>query len=103
MTRTTPDLPLLSPNFRATPKGGRLVTTYELICNRPHTLRNFSGIGFQTWTLRLQSQDLPTRPTVPKRDRDVTRVFSRTFILSSRLEVNDRHPIFVKLSFQSQY
>ncbi|GBM34462.1 hypothetical protein AVEN_106705-1 [Araneus ventricosus] len=44
MTRTTP-----SPNFHATPTGGRLATTYDLACNRPHTRRIFSGIGFRTW------------------------------------------------------
>ncbi|GBM09915.1 hypothetical protein AVEN_86803-1 [Araneus ventricosus] len=50
MTRTTPELaPPLSPNFHATPTGGRLATTYDLTCNRPHTRRNFGGIGFRTW------------------------------------------------------
>ncbi|GBM61669.1 hypothetical protein AVEN_133455-1 [Araneus ventricosus] len=38
-----------SPSFHATPTGGRLTTTYELACNRPHTRRIFSGIGFRTW------------------------------------------------------
>ncbi|GBM23440.1 hypothetical protein AVEN_181563-1 [Araneus ventricosus] len=38
-----------SPNFHATPTGGRLATTYDLTCNRPHTRRIFSGIGFRTW------------------------------------------------------
>ncbi|GBN64814.1 hypothetical protein AVEN_254533-1 [Araneus ventricosus] len=46
MTRTTPELAL--PNFLATPTGGRLATTYDLACNRPHTRRIFSGIGFRT-------------------------------------------------------
>ncbi|GBN32507.1 hypothetical protein AVEN_42442-1 [Araneus ventricosus] len=32
-----------SPNFRE-----RLATTYDLACNRPHTRRIFSGIGFRT-------------------------------------------------------
>ncbi|GBL84376.1 hypothetical protein AVEN_117150-1 [Araneus ventricosus] len=48
MTRTTPELAPPSANFRATPKGGRLATTYDLACNRPHTRRIFSGIGFRT-------------------------------------------------------
>ncbi|GBN01074.1 hypothetical protein AVEN_3627-1 [Araneus ventricosus] len=34
MTRTTPDLTPPSPNFRTTPTGGRLATTYDLRCNR---------------------------------------------------------------------
>ncbi|GBN55151.1 hypothetical protein AVEN_213934-1 [Araneus ventricosus] len=38
-----------SPNFHATPTGGRSATTYDLTCNRPHTRRTFSGIGFRTW------------------------------------------------------
>ncbi|GBM49741.1 hypothetical protein AVEN_36359-1 [Araneus ventricosus] len=37
MTRTTPELAPPSPNFHATPTGGRLATTYDLACNRPHT------------------------------------------------------------------
>ncbi|GBN64888.1 hypothetical protein AVEN_7508-1 [Araneus ventricosus] len=48
MTRTTTELAPPSPNFRATPTGGRLATTYDLACNRPHTRRIFSGIGFRT-------------------------------------------------------
>ncbi|GBM45592.1 hypothetical protein AVEN_150557-1, partial [Araneus ventricosus] len=38
-----------SPNFHATPTGGRLATTYDLACNRSDTRRIFSGIGFRTW------------------------------------------------------
>ncbi|GBN27063.1 hypothetical protein AVEN_253971-1 [Araneus ventricosus] len=49
MTRTTPELAPPSPNFHATPTGGRLTTTYDLTCNRPHTRRIFSGIGFRAW------------------------------------------------------
>ncbi|GBN09291.1 hypothetical protein AVEN_37534-1 [Araneus ventricosus] len=49
MTRTTPELAHLSPSFHATPTGGRLATTYDLACNRPHARRIFSGIGFRTW------------------------------------------------------
>ncbi|GBL72316.1 hypothetical protein AVEN_115266-1 [Araneus ventricosus] len=78
MTRTTPELAPPSPSFYATcwwrsphwsstgltsflgrpgqcgyfyatPTGGRLTTTYDLKCNRPHTRRIFSGIGSRTW------------------------------------------------------
>ncbi|GBN02608.1 hypothetical protein AVEN_249964-1 [Araneus ventricosus] len=71
MKRMTPELALSSPNFSTrptglsldlflpytnwlgrvglgyvctTPTGGRLATTYDLMCNRPHTQRIFSGI-----------------------------------------------------------
>ncbi|GBM96541.1 hypothetical protein AVEN_6301-1 [Araneus ventricosus] len=47
MTRTTPELAPPSPNFRATPTGGPLATTYDLAYNRPHTRRIFGGIGFR--------------------------------------------------------
>ncbi|GBL89504.1 hypothetical protein AVEN_105750-1, partial [Araneus ventricosus] len=47
--KTTPELPPPSPNFHATPTARRLPTTYDLACNRPHTRRIFSGIGFRTW------------------------------------------------------
>ncbi|GBO13804.1 hypothetical protein AVEN_189792-1 [Araneus ventricosus] len=60
MTRTTPELAPPSPNFRATPAGGRLATTYDLACNRPHTRRIFSGIGFRTCD-----------PPVPRKYKDV--------------------------------
>ncbi|GBM71064.1 hypothetical protein AVEN_35035-1 [Araneus ventricosus] len=36
------------PNCNATPMGGRLATTYDLECNRPHTRRIFVGIGSRT-------------------------------------------------------
>ncbi|GBN00879.1 hypothetical protein AVEN_21228-1 [Araneus ventricosus] len=67
MTKTTPELaPLLQSStlpaftpflgrpgqcgyFYATLTGGRLATTYDLACNRPHTRRILSGIGFRTW------------------------------------------------------
>ncbi|GBN37669.1 hypothetical protein AVEN_77481-1 [Araneus ventricosus] len=74
MTRTTPELapPLQSsaPHQRVSPlvlsrpytllgrpasvgifapTGGRLATTCDLACSRPHTQRIFSGIGFGTW------------------------------------------------------
>ncbi|GBM27823.1 hypothetical protein AVEN_119281-1 [Araneus ventricosus] len=38
-----------SSSFHATPEGGRLTTTYDLACNRPHTRPNFSGIGIRAW------------------------------------------------------
>ncbi|GBM15889.1 hypothetical protein AVEN_258433-1 [Araneus ventricosus] len=47
-----------SPNFHATPTGGRLATTYELTCKRPHTRRIFSGIGFEAETLPLGHRGL---------------------------------------------
>ncbi|GBM50111.1 hypothetical protein AVEN_185497-1 [Araneus ventricosus] len=46
----TPELVPLFPNFHATPTGGRLTTTYDLTCSRPHTRRIFSGIGFRAWS-----------------------------------------------------
>ncbi|GBM41687.1 hypothetical protein AVEN_46955-1 [Araneus ventricosus] len=49
MMRTTPEQAPPSPNFRTTPTGGRFATMYDLACNRPHTRRIFSGIGFRTW------------------------------------------------------
>ncbi|GBN70773.1 hypothetical protein AVEN_84384-1 [Araneus ventricosus] len=54
-----------STKFHATPTGGRLTTTYDLACNRPHTRRIFSGIGSRT--LRPQSRDLTTRPPRPQK------------------------------------
>ncbi|GBN61473.1 hypothetical protein AVEN_170406-1 [Araneus ventricosus] len=64
MTRTTPELAPPSPNFRATPTGGRLATTYDLACNRPHTRRIFSGIGFRTCDPSRCKQP-PTCPDLP--------------------------------------
>ncbi|GBM79456.1 hypothetical protein AVEN_106957-1, partial [Araneus ventricosus] len=58
MTRTTPELARPSPSFRAAPTGGRLATTYDLACNRPHTRRIFSGIGFRGPETLLKSQPL---------------------------------------------
>ncbi|GBL96087.1 hypothetical protein AVEN_104325-1 [Araneus ventricosus] len=37
MTRAAPEMVPSFPNFHATPTGGRLATTYDLACNRPHT------------------------------------------------------------------
>ncbi|GBN80921.1 hypothetical protein AVEN_213904-1, partial [Araneus ventricosus] len=48
MTRTTPELVPPSSSFHATPTGGRLATTHDLMRNRPHTRRIFSGIGLRT-------------------------------------------------------
>ncbi|GBN09901.1 hypothetical protein AVEN_184697-1 [Araneus ventricosus] len=58
MMRTTPELATPSPNFRATPAGGRLATTYDLGCNRPHTRRIFGGIGFRTCAYSSQGDRL---------------------------------------------
>ncbi|GBL97118.1 hypothetical protein AVEN_144571-1 [Araneus ventricosus] len=33
--------------FYATPTGGRLATTYDLACNKPHARRIFDEIGFR--------------------------------------------------------
>ncbi|GBM35316.1 hypothetical protein AVEN_195823-1 [Araneus ventricosus] len=68
MTRTTPELAPPSPNFRATPTGGRLATTYDSACNRPHTRRIFSGIGFRTCD-----------PPVPRSRRERYREKGRIF------------------------
>ncbi|GBM64031.1 hypothetical protein AVEN_252142-1 [Araneus ventricosus] len=40
MTRTTPELASPSPNFHATPTGGRLATAYDLACSKqaPYTV-----------------------------------------------------------------
>ncbi|GBO40744.1 hypothetical protein AVEN_200965-1, partial [Araneus ventricosus] len=38
MTRTTPEL-VPSPNLRTASMAGRLATTHNLTCNRPHTRR----------------------------------------------------------------
>ncbi|GBN76281.1 hypothetical protein AVEN_134309-1 [Araneus ventricosus] len=58
MTRTTPELERPSPNFRATPAGGHLVTMYDLACSKLHTRRIFSGIG-------SRGRDLTTKPPLP--------------------------------------
>ncbi|GBM47251.1 hypothetical protein AVEN_136845-1 [Araneus ventricosus] len=55
MTGATPEQASPSPNFRISPTGGRLATTYDLKCNRPNTRRVFREIGFRTW-----------RPPAPK-------------------------------------
>ncbi|GBN75553.1 hypothetical protein AVEN_126804-1 [Araneus ventricosus] len=47
MKRRAPDLVPPSPNFRATPTGGCLATTFYLTYNRPHIRPNFNGIGFR--------------------------------------------------------
>ncbi|GBN01640.1 hypothetical protein AVEN_36208-1 [Araneus ventricosus] len=65
MTRTTPELALPSPNFHATPTGGRLATACDLACNRPHTRRIFSGIGFRTWSPPAPKPKPTTRPLRP--------------------------------------
>ncbi|GBO28602.1 hypothetical protein AVEN_99700-1 [Araneus ventricosus] len=57
-----------SPSFRTSPMGGRLVTTYNLTCSRPHTRRIFIGIGFRT--LRNRSRYLTTKPLKPSINRE---------------------------------
>ncbi|GBN97036.1 hypothetical protein AVEN_275609-1 [Araneus ventricosus] len=37
-----------SPNLHTIPIGRRFACTRDLTCNRPHTLRDFCGIGFRT-------------------------------------------------------
>ncbi|GBM26369.1 hypothetical protein AVEN_253678-1, partial [Araneus ventricosus] len=49
MMGRTPELAGLSPSFLTTPTGGRLATSHDLTCNRPHTWRIFSRIGSRTW------------------------------------------------------
>ncbi|GBM04204.1 hypothetical protein AVEN_41024-1 [Araneus ventricosus] len=44
MTRTTSEL---APPPQTSALHQRLATTYDLACNRPHTRRIFSGIGFR--------------------------------------------------------
>ncbi|GBL84239.1 hypothetical protein AVEN_222471-1 [Araneus ventricosus] len=80
MTRTTPELAPPSPNFRATPTGGRLATTYDLACNRPHTRRIFSGIGFRTCD-----------PPVPSTEPELTRQGGDHWFRANRLETALTH------------
>ncbi|GBO10962.1 hypothetical protein AVEN_155413-1 [Araneus ventricosus] len=65
--RTTPEVAPHSPNFRATPTAGPLATTYDLPCNRPHTRRIFSGIGFRICDPpeRSRGRDLTTKTPRP--------------------------------------
>ncbi|GBM86703.1 hypothetical protein AVEN_222226-1 [Araneus ventricosus] len=60
MTRST--LVPLSPNFHATPTGGRLATTYDLACNGPIYGGSSVESGFEPGALRSQCRDLTTRP-----------------------------------------
>ncbi|GBL84706.1 hypothetical protein AVEN_191151-1 [Araneus ventricosus] len=55
-----------STSFHATPTGGRLVTTYDIACSRPHTRRIFSEIGFRAWSPLAHSRDPTTRPLRPE-------------------------------------
>ncbi|GBM75666.1 hypothetical protein AVEN_45554-1 [Araneus ventricosus] len=67
MTRTTPELAPPSPNFHATPTGGRLATTYDLACNRPpytadlqwNRVSNLEPSGPKAETLPLGHRGLP--------------------------------------------
>ncbi|GBM29554.1 hypothetical protein AVEN_206396-1 [Araneus ventricosus] len=56
-----------SPNFSATPEGGRLATTYDLAGNRPHGGTSMES-GFEPATLRFRCRDLTTRPQRPSRE-----------------------------------
>ncbi|GBL79229.1 hypothetical protein AVEN_64157-1 [Araneus ventricosus] len=58
MTRTTPGLAPPLQTSTPHPMGGRLATTYDLACNRPHIRRIFCGIGSRTW-------DPPLPETLP--------------------------------------
>ncbi|GBM62908.1 hypothetical protein AVEN_11364-1 [Araneus ventricosus] len=64
--------------FYATPSGGRLNSTYDLTCNRPHTRRIFSGIGFRTLHLpspKPRPQTIrPLLPSGPEDSRFETRL-----------------------------
>ncbi|GBM44691.1 hypothetical protein AVEN_101065-1 [Araneus ventricosus] len=78
MTRTTTELTPPSPSFRTTPAGERLATTYDLTRNRPHMQWIFSGIGFETRSLRLRNQDLTTRPPRPDPQRPFQNDYSNS-------------------------
>ncbi|GBM70196.1 hypothetical protein AVEN_20500-1 [Araneus ventricosus] len=54
------------PNFHAIPKGGRLATMYDLMCNRPIHGGSSVESGFEPGTLRPQSRDLTTRTQRPQ-------------------------------------
>ncbi|GBM79988.1 hypothetical protein AVEN_47456-1 [Araneus ventricosus] len=56
MTRTTPELALLSSSSRTTPTGWRLTTTCDLTRNKPRTTES----GFEPGILQPRSQDLAT-------------------------------------------
>ncbi|GBN98441.1 hypothetical protein AVEN_186213-1 [Araneus ventricosus] len=59
---------------------GRLATTYDLACNRPHTRLIFIGIGFRTWNLPA-----PKAETLPlghrRRRKKVGTPWSRRLVL----------------------
>ncbi|GBM01607.1 hypothetical protein AVEN_60023-1 [Araneus ventricosus] len=40
--------------FCATTTGGRLATTYDLVCSGPHARRVFGGVGSRAWSLPTQ-------------------------------------------------
>ncbi|GBM29168.1 hypothetical protein AVEN_27788-1 [Araneus ventricosus] len=56
MTRTMPELALLSPSSRTTPTGWRLITTCVIARNGPHTVESV----FEHGILQTRSQDLAT-------------------------------------------
>ncbi|GBM95803.1 hypothetical protein AVEN_165503-1 [Araneus ventricosus] len=49
MTRTTPELASPLQTSTSHKREDVWLSTYDLTCNRPHTRRIFSGIGFRTW------------------------------------------------------
>ncbi|GBM41564.1 hypothetical protein AVEN_215731-1 [Araneus ventricosus] len=86
MTRTTPELAPPSPNFRATPTGGRLATTYDLACNRPHTRRIFSGIGFRTCDPPEKKRSISIKTALVKIHTEIADKFqlsAQRFLISS--------------------
>ncbi|GBN30194.1 hypothetical protein AVEN_124322-1 [Araneus ventricosus] len=66
MTRTTPGLAPPSPNFRATPTGGRLATA-PCMGRATGPIHGGSSVesGFEPATLRSRGRDLTTRPPRP--------------------------------------
>ncbi|GBN06611.1 hypothetical protein AVEN_260457-1 [Araneus ventricosus] len=51
--------------FCTTAAAGRLDTTYDLACNRPHSRRFFRGIGFRAWSPPASRSSPCTRPPRP--------------------------------------
>ncbi|GBL73459.1 hypothetical protein AVEN_159459-1 [Araneus ventricosus] len=56
-----------SSNFLTTPAGRRLVTTYDLRYNMPHTRRIFGGKGFRAWNPLARCRNLTTRSARPRK------------------------------------
>ncbi|GBN24117.1 hypothetical protein AVEN_271208-1 [Araneus ventricosus] len=64
MARTTPELATPLQTSAPRQRRGHLATTYDLVCNRPHSRHFLSRIGFRTWFL-APNRDLTTRPPRP--------------------------------------